>query len=325
MRNARLPRRGLLAAAPLALLAAPRLGRAAGFPDRPIRLIIPWAAGGSTDAQMRVFADIASRHLGQPLVLENRPGARGTLGAQLLLQSKPDGYTLSQIHSGVFSHPFMTKAASWDSLTDFTYIIALTGYLSGLAVRADAPWQSWPELMADARARPGQISYGSSGIGGYSHMIMAQLLPAERVEMLHVPYRGVAETTTALLGGQVDAIADSSGWAPHVEAGRMRLLAVWGDKRARRFPTVPAVNEFGHDIGSIPPYGIAGPKDMPAEIVARLHEAFRAAMFDPAHLAVLARYDMPELYMTGADYHAWLVRSLPAEKAVVEKLGLRLD
>jgi len=323
--NAHLPRRRLLAAAIAAPLAAPRPALAAGFPDRPIRLIIPWAAGGSTDAQMRVFAEIAARHLGQPLVLENRPGARGTLGAQLLLQAKPDGYTLSQIHSGVFTHPFMTKAASWDSLTDFTYIIALTGYLSGLAVRADARWESWPALMADARTRPGQISYGSSGIGGYSHMIMAQLLPREGVEMLHVPYRGVAETTTALLGGQVDAIADSSGWAPHVEAGRMRLLAVWGDKRAKRFPNVPAVNEFGHDIGSIPPYGIAGPKDMPEAIVARLHEAFRAAMYDPAHLAVLARYDMPDLYMNGADYHAWLARSLPAEKAVVERLGIRLD
>jgi tripartite-type tricarboxylate transporter receptor subunit TctC len=109
--NAHLPRRRLLAAAIAAPLAAPRPGRAAAFPDRPIRLIIPWAAGGSTDAQMRVFAEIAARHLGQPLVLENRPGARGTLGAQLLLQAKPDGYTLSQIHSGVFTHPFMTKAA----------------------------------------------------------------------------------------------------------------------------------------------------------------------------------------------------------------------
>ena len=325
----RATRRHVLAQPVLALaagLAAPRPGHAAGFPERPIRLIVPWATGGSTDAQMRSLAEIAGREFGQPIIIENRPGARGTLGAQTLLtQARPDGYTLSQIHAGVFTHPFMTRSASWDSLNDFTYILAITGYMSGLVVRSDAPWQSWGELIADARARPGQISLGTSGVGGLSHLIMAQLMQAEGVEMLHVPYRGVAETTTALLGGQVMAVADSSGWAPHVEAGRMRLLVVWANDRAKRFPDVPTIKELGHDVGGIAPYGLAGPKGMDPAVVQRLHDGFRRAMFDPAHLAMLERYDMPALYLSGEDFRNWVAARMPVEREIIGRLGIRFD
>ncbi len=316
-------RRGLLTG--VALLAAPNLARGADFPDRPIRLIIPWAAGGSTDAQLRSLCEIAGRHLGQPIVLENRPGARGTFGAQALLQARPDGYVLAQLHSGVLSHPYMTRATTWDPVEDFTYIIALTGYLSGLVVRHEAPWSSWTALMNDVRARPNAITYGSSGIGGLSHLVMAQLLQRERAEMLHVPYRGVAETTTALLSGTVDSVADSSGWAPHVEAGRMRLLAIWANDRARRFPQVPTIKELGHDIGGIAPYGLAAPKGTDPGVVRVLHDAFKAALHDPAQQAVLDRYDMPNLYMTGEAYRAWVAARVPVERDLVQRLGIRLD
>jgi tripartite-type tricarboxylate transporter receptor subunit TctC len=318
-------RRGLLTGA-TALLVAPCLAHGEGFPDRPIRLIIPWAAGGSTDAQLRSLCEIASRHLGQPIVIENRPGARGTFAAQILAsQAKADGYTLGQIHSGVLSHPFMTRAATWDPVNDFTYIIALTGYLSGLVVRHDAPWASWKALMDDARARPNAITYGTSGIGGLSHLMMSQLLQRENAEMLHVPYRGVAETTTALLGGTVDTVADSSGWAPHVEASRMRLLAIWANERAKRFPQAPTIKELGHDIGGIAPYGLAGPKGMDPGVVRILHDAFKAALFDSAQQAVLDRYDMPTLYMDGEAYRAWVAARVPVERELVQRLGIRLD
>ena len=317
------PRRVLLAGA--ALQAAPRLARAAGFPDRPLRMIIPWAPGGSTDAQLRSLCEIAGRHLGQPIVVENRPGARGTFGAQMLLQARPDGYTLAQLHSAVLSHPYMTRATTWDPVEDFQYIIALTGYLSGLVVRQEAPWATWQALMADARARPNAITYGTSGIGGLSHLVMSQLLPREGVEMLHVPYRGVAETTTALLSGTVDSVADSSGWAPHVEVGRMRLLAIWANDRARRFPQAPTIKELGHDIGGIAPYGLAAPRGTDPGVVRVLHDAFKAALYDPAHLAVLDRYDMPNLYMNGDDYRAWVAARVPVERDLVQRLGIRLD
>jgi len=319
-----LRRRPLLGLA--AGLALPSIARAEGFPDRPIRLIVPWAAGGSTDGQMRAMAQVASRELGQPVVVENKPGARGTFGASILLrEAKPDGYTIAQIHQGVLNHPFMTRAASWDAATDFTYILAITGYLSGLVVRADAPWQDWKALMDYMRANPGKVSVGTSGVGGASHLVMTQLMDRERVEWLHVPYRGVAETTTALLSGQVDAIADSSGWAPHVDAGRMRILALWSDERAKRFPEAPTIKELGHDIGGIAPYGLAGPKGMDPAVVKVLHDAFKAALFDPAHLAALERYDMPVLYMPGDAFQRWVAERIPVERDLIRRLGISLD
>ncbi|WP_431272635.1 tripartite tricarboxylate transporter substrate binding protein [Dankookia sp. P2] len=210
-------------------------------------------------------------------------------------------------------------------MNDFTYILALTGYLSGLVVRSEARWRDWPSLMAEARANPGKLSFGSSGVGGLSHLVMAQLLTAEGVEMLHVPYRGVAETTTALLSGQVDAIADSSGWAPHVDAGRMRILAIWGNERPKRFPEAPAISEYGHDIGGIAPYALAGPKGMDPAVVRLLHDTFRKALFDPAHQAALARYDMPTLYMTGEEYRAWVAKRVPIERDLIRTLGITFE
>ncbi len=318
-------RRGLLGLAGLTL-AAPSIGRAGTFPDRPIRLIVPWAAGGSTDGQMRALAEIAGREFGQPVLIDNRPGARGTLGAAVLQsQARPDGYTIGQIHQGVLSHPFMTRSATWDAATDFTYILGITGYLSGLVVRSDSRWQSWQALMDHMRANPGGVSVGTSGVGGASHLVMAQLMEAERLEWLHVPYRGVAETTTALLSGQVDAVADSSGWAPHVDAGRMRILAIWANERAKRFPDAPTIRELGHDIGGIAPYGLAGPKGMDPAVVKLLHDGFRKAMFDPAHQAMLARFDMPTLYMTGEEFQAWVAARIPVERDLIRRLGISFE
>ena len=309
-----------------ATLAAPAIGRAAAFPERPVRLIIPWAPGGSTDSQMRVMAEIAGKHLGQPVIIENKPGARGTFAAAMLHgQVKPDGYVIGQIHQGVLSHPFMTKSATWDAAMDFDYILGITGYLSGLVVRAEAPWPDWKSLMDHMRANPGRVSIGTSGVGGASHLVMAQLMGFERATMLHVPYRGVAETTVALLSGQVDAVADSSGWAPHVEAGRMRLLAIWANTRAKRFPDVPTIKELGHDVGGIAPYGLAAPKGTDPAVLATLHDAFKAALFDPQHLAVLERYDMPVLYMTGEELRAWNAARIPVERDLIRRLGISFE
>jgi tripartite-type tricarboxylate transporter receptor subunit TctC len=325
-RPSRRPLLGLTAAALASPFLRPAAARAAGFPDRPIRLIIPWAAGGSTDAQMRIMCEIAGRHLGQPVVIENKPGARGTFAASILhTQAKPDGYTIGQIHAGVLSHPFMTRSATWDSVNDFTYILGITGYLSGLVVRADAPWRDWKSLMDHMRANPGSVSIGTSGVGGASHLVISQLFEREKVTFLHVPYRGVAETTTALLSGQVDAVADSSGWAPHVEAGRMRLLAIWANERAKRFPDVPTIKELGHDIGGIAPYGLAAPKGTDPAVIATLHDAFKAALFDPQHLAVLERYDMPVLYMTGEEMRAWNAARIPVERDLIRRLGISFE
>lgn len=318
-------RRGtfLLGAAGAASLATPAIGQAP-FPNRPIRLICPWTPGGSTDMQMRAIAEIASRKLGQPISIENRPGAGGVIGPQAVAQAQPDGYTLGQLPISVFRHPQMVARPLFNPLEDFTYVIHLTGYLFGTVVRADSPIRTHQELIERAKAQPGRISYGSPGVGTSLHITMEQIALAAGAEFLHVPFRGFAENIAALLGGQVDVLADSSGWAPLALDGRVRVLAVWGRERAKRFPDVPTLQEVGVPVVSASPYGFGGPKGIPAEIVAKLHDAFKEALMDRAHLDVLDRYDMLPWYMNSADYAAFARQTFEEEGAMIRRLNLRI-
>lgn len=306
-----------------AALAMPAIGQGA-FPNRPIRLVCPWPAGGSTDTQMRAFADAAQRHLGQPIVIENRPGASGTLGAISMKQSRPDGYSLTQFPITVFRLPYMQEQPGWDPLTDFTYVTHLTGYLFGVTVRADSPFKTFQDLIAWAKANPGKLSYGTPGVGTTLHITMEQIAAAAGVQLLHVPFRGFADNSTNLLGGNTMALADSSGWAPMVEAGRMRLLCVWTAERVPRFPDAPTLRELGYDIVSTSPYGIGGPAGMDPEVVRTLDAAFLKALDDPAHLDVLKKFDMVKVAMDHAEYTEAVKKMVATEKAIVQRLGLKV-
>lgn len=324
-------RRGLLARAALAsalpfsaALARPALART-GFPDRPIRLLVPWPPGGSADAQLRSLAEAATTALGQPVMVENRAGARGLLAAQALLQAAPDGHTLAQHHLSVLRHPFMTKAKSWDPVADFTPVIGLTGWLFGVVVRSDSPWRTWADYIAAARAKPGTLTYSTSGIGTSNHIAMEDLCGRLGIQMTHVPFRGATEGVTALLGGQIDSIADSSAWVPQVEAGQFRLLSVWSPERAPRFPEVPTLRELGIDLAVTSPYGIAGPKGMDPGVVRVLHDALKEALFGPANTAIRARWDMPLAYLDTEGYRDFLVRRAAYEREMVARLKLTID
>lgn len=313
-----------LGAAPLA--AAPARPGAAqpAFPARPIRLLIPWGPGGTTDVELRSLADAASRRLGQPVVPENKPGAGGILAAQALLNEKPDGYALAQMPVSVFRYPAMSSRPPFDPLNDFTWVIHLTGYLFGVVVRADAPWKSFDEFLGHAKRQPGKVNYGTPGAGTSLHITMEQIAEKRDIEWTHVPFRGLAENMQALLGGQIDAVADSSGWSQLVQDGKLRLLVTWGEERAKRFPEVPTLRETGIDIVSASPYGLAGPKNMDPGVARALHDGFKAALYDPAHLAVLDRYDMPVMYKDSADYAAFAKQQAVEEAAMVKKLGLKM-
>ncbi|MFC3124188.1 tripartite tricarboxylate transporter substrate binding protein [Pseudoroseomonas globiformis] len=318
-------RRGVLGlgAGVAALLARPALAQG-GFPDKPIRMLVPWAPGGSTDVQMRALCDAASRRAGQPVVVENRSGAGGILGAQALAGgTRPDGYTLSQMPVGVFRYPQMVEKPPFDPLKDFTWILQLTGYLFGVAVRADAPWRNFNAFLADAKANPGKITYGSPGVGTSLHITMEQIGRERGIEWLHVPFRGVSENLQALLAGQIAACADSSAWAELVRDGRLRLLCTWGAERAKRFPDVPTLRECGVDIVSESPYGIAGPAGIEPAVVGKLHDIFHAALTDPAHLAVLERYDMAAAYLNSNDYAAAVRQQYRQDGEMIRRLGLK--
>lgn len=292
------------------------------FPARPVTLICPWPAGGGADAQMRALAEGASRHLGQRVVIENRPGAVGTIGAASLASARGDGYMLSQATNAVFRQPFITPTA-YDPEKDFTYILGVTGFEFGLVVKADSPWKTLDEFIAYARDNPGQVKFGTFGIGSPPHVAMDRMAEARGVRWTHIPFRGTAENIQQLLGGHITASADGTGWAAHVESGALRLLATFGGKRLARWPSVPTLKESGFDIVETSPWGIIGPKNMPAPVVTALHDAFRKAIDEPEFKQVLDTLAQEPMYMSSEDYRAFAMSQIPVQQAIVEKYGLR--
>lgn len=316
----RTPRRALLAGG-AALLARPALAQGR-FPDHAIRLVIPWPPGASADAFLRVIAEQAGRRLGQNVVPENRPGASGSLGAAALKDQKPDGYLLAQVHPGSYRVALAAERPTYDPLTDFTFVIQLTGSVHGVVVRADAPWKSWQELLADAKKRPGQITYGTLGPNSTQHMSLLEIMQRTGTEFTHVPYRGGGELYTGLLSKQIDVVADASGWVQLVSDGQFRLLVVWGAERMGRFPEIPTLREVGLDMVVNSPYGIAGPKGMDPGVVKILHDAFRDALDDPAVLAVMGRFNMPRLYGDSATFDANARALVAVERENLRRAGM---
>ena len=307
-----------------ATLAMPALSQGR-FPNHPIRFYVPWTAGSSSDVQLRSLCEEAQKTLGQPIVLENRPGASGTLHALALASAKPDGYTLGQMHLSVVRRPFLVKQPQWDATTDFTQIMRVCGWMYGVAVKADAPWRNWAEFIAAARAKPGELTFATSGIATTNHLAMEELAEREKVQFTHVPFRGSSEGMTAVLSSTTDCIADRSVWVPQVEAGSMRALCVWTEERVPRLPATPTLKELGYDMVVTSPYGISGPRGMDPEIVATLHAAFKAALDGAPNTAVRGQFDMPKQYLNTADYTRFIAERAVYEKAMVERLGIRLD
>ena len=296
---------------------------AADFPTKPVTLIVPWPPGGSTDVSFRVLAETTSKYLGQPVVIENKAGGSGTVGgATMAATAKPDGHTVAQMPITIFRLPSMMKV-SFDPLKDFTYIIHLTGYTFGVVVKADSPWKTWNEFIAYAKANPNKVTYATPGAGTSLHITMETIAMRQGIKWIQVPMKGGGETTPAVLGGHVNATADSTGWAPQVDAGHLRLLVTWGNQRTKRWPNVPTLKELGYGIVSNSPFGIAGPKDMDPKVVKILHDAFKKGMEDPAYGKILEKLDMEPFYKNTEDYVKYVKELCAEEKEIVEKLGLK--
>lgn len=317
-------RRLLLAGCAAALLAPAGAALAQGFPSKPITLIVPWPAGGSTDRHMRLLAELASKHLGQNIIVENKPGVGGTLGPGTMAQTaKPDGYTIAQFPMGMLRVPHMQKTP-WNPLTDFSYIIGVSGYTFGFTVRADSPYKSFNEYIEAARKAPGKVDYGSTGIGTSPHLLMEELAENAKVQLTHVPFKGNADLQQALLGGHVNAQSDATGWDKFVDSGQMRLLLTFGEQRTKRWPNVPTAKELGYNVVSSSPYGIVGPKGMDPAVMKTLHDAFKKAMADPRHQEVLEQLNQQVWYRSGEDYRKWAADTFQRDKALIERLGLAM-
>jgi tripartite-type tricarboxylate transporter receptor subunit TctC len=292
------------------------------FPNRPIKLLVGFPAGGPTDITMRAIAENASKRLGQPVIVENKGGAGGTLPASTVQMSQPDGYTIGQAPLGIFRMGYVQKM-SWDPLKDLSYIINLTGYTFGLTVPANSPFNSWQDFVAYAKANPGKITYGSAGGNLTSpHLTMERIAEAAGIQLTHVPFKGSADLSQALLGGHVMAAADSSAFVPYVESGQAKLLNVWGDKRMERFPNVPTLKELGIDIVQTSPYGLVAPKGTPPAVVQKLHDAFKQALEEKSSVEALAKYDMLPNYMGSAQYTQFAQDVSQREKEIIQRLGL---
>ncbi len=296
---------------------------AQNFPDKPVTLVVPYSAGGATDVAMRALGDAMARQLGQRVIIDNRTGVAGTLGPASIINSRPDGYVISQMPITVFRVPYMQKG-SFDPLNDFTWIIHVSGYTFGVAVKADSPWKTWQEFIAYAKANPNKVSYSTPGHGTSLHITMEEIARREGIQWLQVPYKGASEALVALRGGHVTAMADSSTWGELVDAGQLRLLVTWGENRTRRWPNVPTLKDLGYGIVSNSPYGIAGPKGMDPKVVKILHDAIKKAMDDPAYQKILERYDQDNVYKSSEDYAKFAKQLNDEERAVVERMGLKM-
>jgi tripartite-type tricarboxylate transporter receptor subunit TctC len=268
------------------------------------------------------MAEAAAKKFGQPIVVENKGGASGVLGAVALQNEKPDGYVISQMHMSVLRQPLLNRSLTYNPITDLTYILQVTGYVMGVVVRADAPWKTLPELLAFARTNPGKLNYGTLGVGSTQQLAMERVAMLQNLTWTHAPYRGTADTMRALMGGEIDFASEASGWAPLVQTGKLRLLAVFTGNRARRFPDAPTVRELGIDVVVDSPGGLIGPKGMDPAVVKILGDVFRAAAQEPKHLEFLDNMDQPLLLLDGPAYRDAMAKTYEEERELLRRLNL---
>ncbi|MCW5236909.1 tripartite tricarboxylate transporter substrate binding protein [Verminephrobacter eiseniae] len=317
-----IPRRRLvrcLAGSAMLAAAAP-WGRASDFPARPVTLWVPFSAGGATDGIVRHLADLAGRALGQPVIVDNKPGAGGVLGANQLVRSAPDGYALSILPETVFHLPHLQKM-QFDPLRDFSYVIHLSGYALCIATRRDALWTDWAAVVADAKARPGQISYGTTGMNSTMHLTVEKMAQLSGIELNHVPYKGESEIIAALMGGHIDLGITAGSIVPLVDDGKARVLVLWTARRVPRWPDVPTLRDIGLDMVATSPFGIAGPRNLPPAVVKTLHDAFRTALEAPVMQALLERLNQESAYLDSAAYAAFARERFEAVRRQVTRMS----
>jgi tripartite-type tricarboxylate transporter receptor subunit TctC len=309
------------ALASLAMLVAAFAASAPEFPVKPITLIVPWPAGGPTDVGVRAMAEIAAKHLGQPIIVENKAGGTGTVGpATMAATAKPDGYTIAQMPITVYRLPMMQNT-TWTA-DDFTYIVHLTGYTFAAMAHVDTPFKTWQDVLDYAKKNPGKITYATSGAGSSLHLGMEMMAEKSGVKFTHVPFKGAAEVNAAVAGGHTMMAAGGLSIKPMVDAGKVRLLNVWTEKRLKSVPDLPTLKELGYPWVFDSPWGIAGPKGMDPKVVAKIHDAFKKAIEDEGVVATLERYEMVPNYKNSADYKAAVAEQIKIEEDLLKRIGM---
>ncbi len=303
--------------------AGPALAQAGRFPNRPIKLIIGFPAGGITDIVMRSAAIEAEKKLGQPVVVENKPGAAGVPSYLAMKAAAPDGYTIGGVNPALWRQPVFENVA-YDPLKDFTYLLNMVDNIFAVVVVADSPFKTWADLLAFGRANPQKMSYGAPpGVGQSAHLFMEEVTAVEKLTWQPIGFKGSSESVTALLGGHitfaVDTVISTSAF---VRSGKARYLAVASTQRMKSWPEVPTMKDLGYQLVIDSPIGLGGPAGIPPDIVQTLHDAFKFAIEQPAFIALLDKSDQAPRYMDTADFNRFVQRSAVEQRALLTKYGM---
>lgn len=292
------------------------------WPNRPIQLIVPWPPGGATDLTLRILAEEAQEVLGSPVIVVNKPGAAGTLVAMALKNAEPDGHTIGQVPITVYRHALMNQVP-WDPVTDFAPILQVSGVSFGVLVPNSSPFKTIKDLVTWATQHPGELLLGSTGIGTTAHLAMEEILLQNGIRYVHVPYKGTADQMLAVAAGHIMAGVNSTGFAPWVDRGDMRLLAVFNARRNPRWPQVPTMKESGYPQAVYTsPWGLAAPAGTPAHLIARLHGVFHKAILNERHTNALAKYDQSVEYLNTADYRQAIAGMVERERHLLQRMNL---
>ena len=309
------------------LLAVPLVaGAQDAYPSRPITLVAPFPPGGVADLTARPVAAALEKVLKNPVGVVNKTGAAGAVGMQFVATSKPDGYTLLLALSSISIIPEADKIFDRQpafTVDQFAPIALISADPTILVVRAESPWKTAKEFIDDAKKRPGQISYSSSGIYGTLHMAMELLSHAAGVKLRHVPHAGAGPALTAILGGHVDALASGPAVVlPHIKAGKLRALAGWGDKRVAALPEVPTFKELGYPDAEFYIWaGLFAPKGTPEPVLAKLREATRAAVGEADFKSAMDKLETPIAFKQGAEFQTFFDADAKRLAAGVRKVG----
>jgi len=303
------------------LVIAPCVASAAGdYPDKPISIVVPYAAGGTSDLIGRALAESMGRYLKQTIVIENKPGAAGSMGAQEMVRTRPDGYKLTLSPHGIFRQPYLQKTR-YDPIKDLTYIASFSNYDFALAVDAKSPLKTVKDFVEYAKQHPQEMTVGTPGRFTGNQMVMVELNNATGAKLTHIPFKGDAEAITALMGGHVKAVVSTNTILPYFKSGTVRVLAVASKERLAAFDSVPTFSEAGYPVVIPSPLGLAGPKGLPTEIVEKLDAAVKAATQDPVFLRAISEYGIQTYYMDHKQYSDFAVKTFAEEKDIVGKMN----
>lgn len=317
-------RQWLAAAAALPCsLTWPGLSRAGGdYPNHPVELIVPYQAGGGTDALARAFAEVARKHFPQPIVVNNRPGASGAIGWAEVINAKPDGYKLAVITVELTTIPHLGLARFTHE--DFTPIARLNADPAAITVRAEAPWQNIEEFLAAARKADKPLQMGNSGLGSIWHLAAASLEDKASIKFDHIPFQGAGPAVLALMGGHIDAVAVSPAEVgTFVASGKLRMLAVMADQRQSGFDKVPTLKERGTDLSVGTWRGLGVSKGTPRELVEQLKSVAQKVMSEPAMKEAMVKLNLGQSWGDEASFKAQMQRDHEAFRSLIPRLGLK--